>query len=287
MPFHFSAKSKIWFYARYLFDKLVRIWFDVKRPKWRFFWVEFFYSFGKLVPFVQSFFLRVNALSFAVTRFGSFHLRPHTHDPICASPAFERLDVDELLARMNEKIGEGKRLLFLDVGADIGTYTVAVGNAFRASARVHIAAFEPMGESRRYFEKNILTNQLNEMVRVYPFALSDRSGTLTVNENRSEPGSTGIAHVAGARTVSIPCEKLDNLDMLSTLYDEIFVKLDVEGAERSVIEGAERFFRDAKHVTLLVEDFIDPRIISFLESEGFVFSKKVTTYNSWWEKARV
>src|SRR3989344_8113371 len=63
------------------------------------------------------------------TIFGKFHINPSIICTYTVSPAFERTDIDYLLRLMDQTLKKRKKVLFIDVGAYVGLYTVAVGNA--------------------------------------------------------------------------------------------------------------------------------------------------------------
>jgi hypothetical protein len=46
--------------------------------------------------------------------------------------------------------------------------------------------------------------------------------------------------------------------------------------------GAEKVIASGKDVYVMLEDFIDPGIISFMEQHQWSFLAKRTSYNSWW-----
>ena len=62
----------------------------------------------------------------------------------------------------------------------------------------------------------------------------------------------------------------------------IALKLDVEGSEIAVLKGAAATLTAAEEVLLLVEDFVDVSIVSYLKRTGWSFREKVTPYNSFW-----
>jgi hypothetical protein len=55
-------------------------------------------------------------------------------DVACVSPAFERPDLNLLLALLEEPLKAERSVLLLDIGADLGTYSVAVASACMPSA---------------------------------------------------------------------------------------------------------------------------------------------------------
>ncbi len=63
------------------------------------------------------------------------------------------------------------------------------------------------------------------------------------------------------------------------------IKVDVEGAERSVIDGASATRGLFEAVFIMVEDFVDPGISDFLEFDGFGFVCRLTPYNSFWSRS--
>ncbi len=63
------------------------------------------------------------------------------------------------------------------------------------------------------------------------------------------------------------------------------IKVDVEGAERSVIDGAGAPRGLFEAVFIMVEDFVDPGICDFLESDGFGFVCRLTPCNSFWSRS--
>lgn len=121
--------------------------------------------------------------------------------------------------------------LFLDIGANVGTFTVLAAGVRGAAAY----SFEPDPENLRRLRKNIAVNHLEERVQVYDCALgaTRREAGFTVGldtQNRLATDST-------TKTITVRVEKLD--DVVSDAQP-IMMKIDVEGAELDVLSGAER-----------------------------------------------
>ena len=70
---------------------------------------------------------------------------------------------------------------------------------------------------------------------------------------------------------------------MTSTYDAIVFKIDVEGVEEDVLEGARNVLSSGQEVYLMVEDFVNPQIVSYLEGLGAGFIRKLTPYNSWWK----
>lgn len=177
MKFRYSLKDKIVFYLEYIVLKICFIWFEVKKPKSKMFLYEILYSIKKFInrsslpksPFKEN---------LIRTKFGIFRIRPYTVDMSTVSPAFERRDIDYLLRLIHKQKDVGEKILFVDIGADIGTFAITVGNQFKNYDRLFIVAFEPAKSSYALLEENVKINNLKNKVELYEFAL--------FNENNRE-----------------------------------------------------------------------------------------------------
>lgn len=148
----------------------------------------------------------------------------------------------------------GPEMVFADVGANQGELTV-----FAASRldRGHVLAFEPLADLHRQLLDNIALNGFRN-VTVRRLALSDRPGRMMLFvDRRSREGfneGTASFFAGGERTspeevVEVAC------------FDDVFegsgstrldvIKIDVEGAEISVLRGAARALaRHRPHIIL-------------------------------------
>lgn len=140
----------------------------------------------------------------------------------------------------------------LDIGAAVGFYTLLLAKLVGPKGRVY--SFEPMAESRAVLEENVRLNGLAH-VTVTPKAVMDYSGELELHVNND--GNVLHAHleyaegVNGVRFVSVPCLSIDDFweDKGMPVH---FMKIDVEGAEAKVLQGARRVI-EACRPNLLIE----------------------------------
>ena len=65
-------------------------------------------------------------------------------------------------------------------------------------------------------------------------------------------------------------------------YETVIIKIDVEGFESDVLDGAAALSSKNQRVFFLVEYFVDNAVLRALESKGAKFLTKLTPYNSWW-----
>lgn len=121
--------------------------------------------------------------------------------------------------------------LFVDVGANVGSYTILACAVVGASG----IAFEPVPATHRRLTENIRLNHLERSVRCLNIGLGRRPETIrftsemdTVNHVLAE----GEAH-AGSIEVEV-----STLDMVLAQASPNFMKIDVEGYETPVLDGA-------------------------------------------------
>ncbi|MDP2151620.1 MAG: FkbM family methyltransferase [Parvibaculum sp.] len=285
MRFGFPLKEKIAFYWVYFASKVFCLWFEVKRPKLRMFIYEILYSAYKFID-RNSLLPSPFKTDYVETKFGKFRVRPGTVDMTNASPAFERRDVDYLLGLVSGLAARQRRILFLDIGADIGTFAVTVGNRFKGYEGLHIMAFEPAESSFGLLTHNVNLNGLSPKVQLCNFALFSEDGReLEFQFNIGAPGSSGLrfAAQAGFETQRVTARTLDAvLKDRASDYDDIIFKMDVEGVESEVLKGSQQALDSGRDIYLLIEDFVNPEIITYLEGMGAEFMAKLTPYNSFW-----
>lgn len=143
--------------------------------------------------------------------------------------------------------------LFVDVGANVGSYTVLAGGAVGA----RVVAFEPVPEARGWLEQNVGINRLGERVEVRAVAVGDAEG-----EVRMTCDADTMNRVVGGEhpgpTVAVPLGRLDALLADHEPSRPAVVKVDVEGHERAVFEGARATLGQSELVGLVLEHGAGP-----------------------------
>lgn len=139
--------------------------------------------------------------------------------------------------------------VFVDIGANIGFFTVI---AAHRGASVH--AFEPDPMNYQRLVRNVKLNGFSEtQVKTYPCALGGESGYAVLHRPLSD--NYGMASIVGAPApdgIRVPLRRLD--DVLKPFPSRCVIKIDVEGAELQVLDGAESFLAKMKGGSLwLVE----------------------------------
>jgi len=132
-----------------------------------------------------------------------------------------------------------KGFVVVDVGAYKGWYTFLVSKMVGACG--HVYSFEPEPSNLRILTKNVHLNRLRN-VTVFGVALSNENGfkSLSISEN---PSMHSITLKRGCRTVNVPTYKLDTLVSTGKMLKPDLVKIDVEGAELTVLKGTLNIMR--------------------------------------------
>jgi FkbM family methyltransferase len=127
--------------------------------------------------------------------------------------------------------------LFFDIGANIGCHTLIGVNY---GADVH--AFEPVPRLAHRLRRNVQVNRLEHQVRVVEAALSNSVGTSTFYlVGRADDGSHSLLAGVPAQSsqpITVQTTTVDDYMRLTGCPVPAVMKIDVEGAEALVLEGA-------------------------------------------------
>jgi FkbM family methyltransferase len=128
-------------------------------------------------------------------------------------------------------------MVFLDVGANVGYFTLLAASRVGKTGRVH--AVEPSPYAHGRLSESVRANGLSQ-VSVHPIGLSAEPGTLNLYLPPEADGfhSPTMSGDFGGPVVQVPVRRLD--DALGEWEVEAvdLMKLDVEGHEPRVLEGA-------------------------------------------------
>jgi FkbM family methyltransferase len=152
-----------------------------------------------------------------------------------------------------------ERDLFLDIGANVGTYTVLASGVCRAVT----CSFEPDPDTVRALRRNIAVNSLEELVTVHTLALGDCD-----DEVPFTVGLDTVNKIAPAEQEDIRMVRQQMLDAVMGESTPIMIKIDVEGYEENVLRGAQAVLvRDRLQAIEL--ETVTPTIEELLLRNGF------------------
>ena len=154
--------------------------------------------------------------------------------------------------------GFGPEDTLVDVGANVGLYTL-----YAALRGIRVFAFEPESQNYALLNRNIFLNALGGRITALNVALAEKDSLGALNLPRF---LTGSALNNFGESLDWKRQRYEpafrqgvlgfSLDSFLSLYPEAFpshLKIDVDGAEIKVIEGAEKTLRDPRLKSLLIE----------------------------------
>lgn len=125
--------------------------------------------------------------------------------------------------------------VFVDIGSHAALYSVILKTRL---PNLEVHAFEPDRTNLCQLYANLFVNRLQQAVRVHEFGLSDHAGAVSFDTSEAT-SSRGTRRISSTGNTEIQVRRLD--DVLGTTDKLVGVKIDVEGHERQVVEGATRF----------------------------------------------
>lgn len=134
---------------------------------------------------------------------------------------------------------EGHTINFFDVGANTGYYSKNVLKIFKNN--INIYCFEPSSFTYRKLVEN-----LGASVKAFQVALSNRTGGATLHTDKDGSGTASIEEapyappfgIVSSVDEHISTETLDHFYKRESITKIHFLKMDVEGHEYAVLDGA-------------------------------------------------
>lgn len=176
--------------------------------------------------------------------------------------------------------------VIFDVGANVGQTIIELRSTF-PSAEIH--CFEPFPES---FDRLASAVTIRQPAHAHAIALSDRTGVATFSVNassqtnsllptdRSAEASWGSGLLSTVTTIEVPTTTIDTFCREHSLYRIDLLKIDAQGAEYSILQGASEMLGRRAINVLLFEILIAPtyaeqrrasEYFTLLDSYGYEF----------------
>lgn len=135
--------------------------------------------------------------------------------------------------------------LFLDVGANVGAYSVLASSAVGAST----LAFEPVDQACRSWMNNIAINHAGGRARLVRKGVGAKRALLRFT-NTQDTVNRVIPSGSGGEGVEVECTTLD-LELSGNRPR--LMKIDVEGYELDVLRGAQELLASAEFEAVIIE----------------------------------
>jgi FkbM family methyltransferase len=212
-------------------------------------------------------------------------LRLHPRDNGCEKnllftpQMYEQMEIAALSAQIERAAAKNRNFVFLDIGANVGLFSLFV--AAQAGSRARIFAVEPERGNLERLYFNVGANP-GVPIRVIPIALSDAPGQVAIQVHSHDRGGTRARRIA-TEAPQAGEQRIEARTLLQLVKDENIhsidaMKIDIEGAEDAVLLP---FFEQAPvslwPQLILIEDagaYWSTDVIAFLTARGYAVAAR-------------
>ncbi len=168
-------------------------------------------------------------------------------------------DKQELIA---EAVKNGS--VFFDIGAHVGFYTLLASSLVGGAGKVY--AFEPLPRNLSFLKKHLKLNDVRN-VTVFEAAVAASPGQAQF----SEAANSSMGKLSEEGAIKVELVSLDDLLATGKIASPDYMKIDVEGAELSVLQGARGILANSAPMIFLAThgSEVHSQCISFLQSLGY------------------
>ena len=151
--------------------------------------------------------------------------------------------------------------VFYDIGANVGVYSLVAAKRFAGAVKVY--AFEPAFLNFSQLCRNVSLNDCHDTIFPLSLALSDKTNIGEFNFHDLEPG--GALHTLGEAidykgdrftpvlTQKVLSYRIDDLIEQFKIPGPTHIKIDVDGIEKAVLEGANKTLSNLSLRSIVVE----------------------------------
>lgn len=174
--------------------------------------------------------------------------------------------------------------LFLDVGANVGSYTIIAGKVVGAK----VVSFEPIPATFETLKSQIALNEIEPNVTAYNMGVSNKPGKIQFTNNLGAMNHVLLENDKSYDNgVEVDTTTLDNAIDIDR---DCIMKIDVEGFELNVLKGGHSLLSDTRILAIIIEingngeafGVLDDQIHVFLTQLGYFpvsydpFTRKIT-----------
>jgi len=160
--------------------------------------------------------------------------------------------------------------LFIDVGANVGSYTILACSAIGASGY----AFEPVPSTYKRLIENIFLNHIENRVKCLNVCVGNEQGSIAFTSKMDTTNHVIASGEQNDNKINVEVTKLDKVLMGKS---PTLIKIDVEGYETKVLEGAVETLKKQTLHSVIMElngsgthyGFDETRILKMMFNYGF------------------
>ena len=163
------------------------------------------------------------------------------------------------------RIKDSRNCTFVDVGANIGTYSLALSARFK-----NVLAFEPHPVVNQVLSLNKAINGFDNLI-VQPYGLSNVDTEAKLYEPTKNVGGSSLEHQGSGLSYTV------KIKYASTVINQLksskvsFIKMDVEGHELMVMQGLKELLIEDQPVVAFEANDLDrnEQLLAFMKSVGY------------------
>ena len=184
---------------------------------------------------------------------------------------------DELpvIVNISNLVDDGDTIV--DIGANIGIYSIIFSRFKKIKKNIEIYAFEANPDT---FER-LQINANKYKFHAFNLALSNKNESVKFVEGAVSHVFTSIDNQStynfGENIIEVMTEKLSQQNIQG---NSLILKIDVEGHELQVLSGSQEFFEKSRVKAVFIDRFENVDVILFLKKYGFVLLNAQTLEES-------
>lgn len=163
---------------------------------------------------------------------------------------------EEISSAITDELAKADTPIFLDIGAHAGLMTL---NVLAKIPSVHVFAFEPGPFQNSLLEKTIEANNLKDKIILYKEALNRETGTTSFICQESPDAdwsmNNGLLNTGRGKgrqkRITVAVQTVDNWWKMTKRPKVNVMKMDTEGAELWILQGATQFLSVCKPIIFL------------------------------------
>ncbi len=182
--------------------------------------------------------------------------------------------------------------VFLDVGANIGTYTL-----YAAKRGIKTIACEVDLINANLLYQNVFLNQLEEKVLIFSFAVGEETTIKNLFLKDVSPGdalhaldepSYMLNKRQSIKEIDVPCFKVDDLVSILNIQPTK-MKVDTDSNEFEVLLGADGLLDTINEIYIELDEKYEKhqKAITYLMNKGFTEKKREAPHREWSEVGNV
>ena len=191
-----------------------------------------------------------------------------------------------------ESFKKDSKIIFWDIGANIGLYSIYAAINFPKS---RIISFEPSALNLNILSRNISLNNLEKQINIFQIGLTNINNKFfMMSETTLEEGGALNSFGKNYNFEGKKIDKINKYNIFGTKIDYLifnnilkipdYIKIDVDGTEHIILNGAKKTLKKNKIKSILVEvneNFLSQKVHveKILKNSGFYLKHKYLAQN--------